>query len=149
MDDLAFLPAHVLADQIRSRARSAEEGCGQGKSSVAGTRRDAPDREDLGVSRADVAASFQRAVGDVLAARSLEAAAREGARDLVIGGGVAANRELRRILAERAPAGLRVRFPAPSLCVDNGAMVALRGAQLLARGRQDDLGLDVSPTGRA
>ena len=114
-----------------------------------GGKRDAPDREDLGVSRADVAASFQRAVVDVLAARSLEAAAREGARDLVVGGGVAANRELRRILAERAPAGLRVRFPAPSLCVDNGAMVALRGAQLLAQGRVDDVGLDVSPTGRA
>ena len=114
-----------------------------------GGRRDAPDRADLGVSRADVAASFERAVVDVLADRSLEAAAREGARDLVVGGGVAANRELRRILAERAPAGLCVRFPAPSLCVDNGAMVALRGAQLFAQGRRDGLDLDVSPTGRA
>jgi len=114
-----------------------------------GGRRDAPDRPDLGASRADVAASFQRAVVDVLVDRSLEAAAREGARDLVVGGGVAANRELRRLLDERAPAGLCIRFPSPSLCVDNGAMVALRGAQLLARGRRDALDLDVAPTGRA
>ena len=114
-----------------------------------GGKRDAPDRKDLDVSRADVAASFQRAVVDVLADRSLEAARREGARDLVIGGGVAANRELRRILTERAPDGVAVHFPPPRLCVDNGAMVALRGAQLLAQGRRDELGLDVSPTGRA
>ena len=114
-----------------------------------GGKRDAPDREDLGVSRADVAASFQRAVVDVLANRSLEAAQREGAHDLVVGGGVAANQELRKTLARRAPPGVRVHFPPPMLCVDNGAMVALRGAQLLAQGRRDDLGLDVSPTGRA
>lgn len=113
-----------------------------------GGRRDAPDRADLPVSRADVAASFERAVVDVLVDRSLEAAARESERDLVIGGGVAANRELRRILAERAPVGLRVRFPSPGLCADNGAMVALRGAQLLAMGRRDALDLDVVATGR-
>jgi N6-L-threonylcarbamoyladenine synthase len=93
-----------------------------------------------------VAASFERAVVDVLVERSLEAAAREGARDLVVGGGVAANRELRRLLAERAPSGLRIRFPSLPLCADNGAMVALRGAQLLARGRRDALDLDVHPT---
>jgi N6-L-threonylcarbamoyladenine synthase len=113
-----------------------------------GGKRDAPDRADLGVSRADVAASFERAVVDVLAARSLEAARREGAKDLVIGGGVAANRELRRVLAERAPDGLNLRFPSPSLCVDNGAMVAIRGAQLLAMGKHDALDLDVVATGR-
>jgi N6-L-threonylcarbamoyladenine synthase len=66
----------------------------------------------------------------------------------VIGGGVAANRELRRILAERAPDDLSVHVPSPSLCVDNGAMVAIRGAQLLAMGRRDELDLDVVATGR-
>lgn len=113
-----------------------------------GQRRDAPDREDLGVSRADVAASFERAVVEVLARNALEAAKREGATDLVIGGGVAANRELRRLLAGRAPEGLDVRFPSPALCVDNGAMVAVRGAQLLALGHQDAYDLDVVATGR-
>jgi N6-L-threonylcarbamoyladenine synthase len=112
-----------------------------------GGRRDAPDRGDLAVSHADVAASLERAVADVLADRSLEAAAREGARDLVVGGGVAANRVLRRVLAERAPAGLRVRFPSPALCADNGAMIALRGAQVLARGGEGGLDADVDPVG--
>ncbi len=114
----------------------------------AGGKRDAPDRPDLEASRADVAASFERAVVDVLVARALEAAKREGAKSLVVGGGVAANRELRRLLAERAPEGLAIRFPSPRLCADNGAMVALRGAQLFARGQEDALDLDVVPTGR-
>jgi len=113
-----------------------------------GGKRTAPDRPDLGVTRADVAASFERAVVDVLANNSIEAARREGATHLVIGGGVAANRELRRLLTERAPEALNVRFPAPALCVDNGAMVAIRGAQLLALGRRDALDLDVVATGR-
>lgn len=100
------------------------------------------------MSRADVAASFERAVVDVLVDRSLEAARREGARDLVVGGGVAANQELRRRLAERAPPHLRVRFPSLRMCMDNGAMVALRGAQLLLAGRTDPLDLDVDATSR-
>ena len=112
-----------------------------------GGRRDQPDRADLGVSHADVAASLERAVVDVLVDRSLEAARREGVRDLVVGGGVAANRQLRHWRAERAPEGLRVRFPAPALCADNGAMVALRGAELFAAGRRDALDLDVAATG--
>ncbi len=112
-----------------------------------GGRRTDPDRADLAQSPADVAASFERAVVDVLVDRALEAARREGVSDLVVGGGVAANRELRRLLAERAPAGLRVRFPTPALCADNGAMVAIRGAALLALGQVDDLDLDVVATG--
>jgi N6-L-threonylcarbamoyladenine synthase len=112
-----------------------------------GGRREAEDRPDLPVSRADVAASFERAVVDVLADRSLEAAVREGVRDLVVGGGVAANRVLRKVLQERAPCGVRVRFPSPPLCADNGAMIALRGGELLERGRRSPLDLDVFPTG--
>lgn len=111
-----------------------------------GGRRDGPDRPDLAVSRADVAASFEQAVVDVLVERSLRAAAEEGVRDLVVGGGVAANRVLRRDLVERAPAGLRVRFPSMALCADNGAMIAVRGGELLALGRTDGLDLDVVPT---
>ncbi len=114
-----------------------------------GGKRTAPDRPDLEISHADVAASFERAVVDVLVARSLDAAAQEGVQDLVIGGGVAANRELRRLLQERAPGHLRVRIPSTKLCTDNGAMIALRGAQLLALGRTSDLTLDCYATGSA
>ena len=110
-----------------------------------GGRRDAPDRPGLSASRSDVAASFERAAVDVLIEQSIRAAEREGVADLVVGGGVAANRELRRLLAERAPAGLRVRFPRPSLCADNGAMIAMRGAELLALGHRAALDVDVNP----
>ena len=114
-----------------------------------GGRRDAPDRADLPVSYEDVAASFEQAVVDVLVGRSLEAAARAGRKDLVIGGGVAANRRLREQLAARAPQGLTVRFPSIGLCADNGAMIALRGAELLAQGLASPLDLDVHATGEA
>ena len=85
---------------------------------------------------ADVAASFQEAVCDVLTRKSLDAAATEGIEDLLIGGGVAANSRLRVLAEERAAAkGIRVRVPRPGLCTDNGAMVAALGAEMLARGR--------------
>jgi len=111
-----------------------------------GGRRGDDDRPEH-ASPADVAASFEQAAVDVLVDRSLRAAEREGLGDLVIGGGVAANRRLRHDLEQRAPRGLRLRFPSAALCADNGAMVALRGAQLLAAGRRDDLDLEVHATG--
>jgi len=84
---------------------------------------------------ADLAASFQEAVADVLTAKAVAACRREGVRDLVLGGGVAANSRLRSLAAERcAAAGLRLRMPAPALCTDNGAMVAVLGAALCAAG---------------
>ncbi|MBF4769052.1 tRNA (adenosine(37)-N6)-threonylcarbamoyltransferase complex transferase subunit TsaD [Nocardioides agariphilus] len=86
---------------------------------------------------ADVAASFQEAVCDVLVRKALDAAAERGIEDLLIGGGVAANSRLRAMAVERAGArGVRVRVPRPGLCTDNGAMVAALGAELVARGRQ-------------
>ncbi len=112
-----------------------------------GGRRDAPDRSDLDVSYADIAASFEQAVVDVLVQRALRAVEATGARDLVVGGGVAANARLRAVLGERAPNGLRVRFPSPRLCADNGAMIALRGAEMLAAGEVAGLSLEVCATG--
>jgi N6-L-threonylcarbamoyladenine synthase len=83
---------------------------------------------------ADVAASFQEAVADVLTAKAVRACRDRGVGHLVIGGGVAANSRLRALAAERcAAAGIRLRVPRPGLCTDNGAMVAALGAQLLAR----------------
>ena len=83
----------------------------------------------------DVAASFQEAVADVLTRKAVQACQQHGVRDLIIGGGVAANSRLRALAAERcAAAGLRLRVPRPGLCTDNGAMVAALGAELVARG---------------
>ncbi len=85
---------------------------------------------------ADVAASFQEAVCDVLSRKAVDAAVSEGIDDVLLGGGVAANSRLRVITEERAaPHGIRVRVPRPGLCTDNGAMVAALGAEMVARGR--------------
>jgi N6-L-threonylcarbamoyladenine synthase len=84
---------------------------------------------------ADVAASFQEAVCDVLSAKALDACQQHGVETLVIGGGVAANSRLRVLAEERAARrGIRVRVPRPRLCTDNGAMVAALGAHLVAAG---------------
>lgn len=85
---------------------------------------------------ADVAASFQEAVCDVLTRKAVDAAVAEGIEDILIGGGVAANSRLRVLAEERAAKkGIRVRVPRPGLCTDNGAMVAALGAEMVARGR--------------
>ena len=84
---------------------------------------------------ADVAASFQEAVCDVLTSKALDACREHGVRTLVIGGGVAANSRLRALAGERAErAGVRLRVPRPGLCTDNGAMVAALGSHLVAAG---------------
>ncbi len=89
---------------------------------------------------ADVAASFQEAVCDVLTRKAVDAAAADGIDDLLLGGGVAANSRLRALAEERAAArGIRVRVPRPGLCTDNGAMVAALGSELVARGRQPSM----------
>jgi N6-L-threonylcarbamoyladenine synthase len=87
------------------------------------------------VPLADVAASFQEAVADVLTRKAVTACRAHGVDHLVVGGGVAANARLRALAADRcAAAGLQLRVPRPGLCTDNGAMVAALGAELLARG---------------
>ena len=98
---------------------------------------EARERAGEPVPVADVAASFQEAVCDVLTRKAVDAAASEGIEDILVGGGVAANSRLRVLVEERAAArGIRVRVPRPGLCTDNGAMVAALGAELVARGRR-------------
>jgi N6-L-threonylcarbamoyladenine synthase len=109
--------------------------------------------EGRGVPTADVAASFQEAVCDVLSAKAIDACLATGATDLLIGGGVAANRRLRELLAERAAAaGVRLRTPPPALCTDNGAMIAALGAAVVTAGTRPsppDIGADSRlPVGR-
>ncbi|MGB3955396.1 MAG: tRNA (adenosine(37)-N6)-threonylcarbamoyltransferase complex transferase subunit TsaD [Brooklawnia sp.] len=84
----------------------------------------------------DVSASFQEAVADVLTAKSVDAAQHFGVQHLVLGGGVAANSRLRTLMAERAAAArIELRRPRPGLCTDNGAMIAVLGAQVVRAGR--------------
>ncbi|MFM7499974.1 MAG: tRNA (adenosine(37)-N6)-threonylcarbamoyltransferase complex transferase subunit TsaD, partial [Actinomycetota bacterium] len=97
--------------------------------------------------RANVAASFQEAVVDVLTAKAIAASARTGIDRLLIAGGVAANSRLRALAGERAAtAGITLSIPAPELCTDNGAMVAALGALAVGAGLAPDrLALDVEP----
>jgi N6-L-threonylcarbamoyladenine synthase len=91
-------------------------------------------RAGLPVPVADVAASFQEAVADVLTAKAVRACRDNGVGHLVIGGGVAANSRLRALAGQRCEAaGIALRVPRPGLCTDNGAMVAALGAELVAR----------------
>ena len=85
---------------------------------------------------ADVAASFQEAVVDVLTRKAVQACRENDVKHLLIGGGVAANSRLREMAATRCEAaGIELRVPRPGLCTDNGAMVAALGARLVAAGR--------------
>ncbi|MFT4228975.1 MAG: tRNA (adenosine(37)-N6)-threonylcarbamoyltransferase complex transferase subunit TsaD [Microbacterium sp.] len=85
---------------------------------------------------ADVAASFREAVVDVLVTKALAACRDHDVPRLLLGGGVVANRRLRETALARADAdGVAVRIPPLSLCTDNGAMIAVLAAELIAAGR--------------
>jgi N6-L-threonylcarbamoyladenine synthase len=92
--------------------------------------RKAADAGTLDTVRADIAASFQRAVVDTLVGRTLQAARTMGAERIIIAGGVGANALLRRDLAERFEG--RVFYPRLEFCTDNGAMIAVAGALRLS-----------------
>ena len=96
---------------------------------------------------AELAWGFQDAVVDVLATKTARAAKTAGARSIVLGGGVAANRCLRERLAEEADA-LRVPLivPRPGLCTDNGAMIGAAGARRFEAGERAALDLDARPS---
>ena len=92
---------------------------------------------------ADIAASFQEAVVDMLVKPTVKAAIACGVSRIVLAGGVAANSRLREKMTESADAeGLTVYFPSPKFCTDNGAMIALAGYHALKRGRRDDFRLN-------
>lgn len=88
--------------------------------------------------RADMAASVQQAIVDVLCAKSLRALKDSGLKRLVVAGGVGANASLRaRLDAETRRIGARVHYPEPALCTDNGAMIALAAAMRWQSGLAD------------
>ncbi|MGX1596923.1 tRNA (adenosine(37)-N6)-threonylcarbamoyltransferase complex transferase subunit TsaD [Dietzia maris] len=96
-------------------------------------RIEAAERDGEQLDVADVAASFQEAVADVLTMKAVRACTDLGVDTLLVGGGVAANSRLRDFAASRcADAGLTLRVPRPRLCTDNGAMVVGVASALLA-----------------
>ena len=99
--------------------------------------------EDIPAMLHHIAASFQEAVVDVLVRRCREAALRLNVDRVVVTGGVAANSRLRhRLKEEFADLGKEVFFPRPSLCTDNGAMIAHVGYRGLVRGLSSSLELN-------
>ena len=99
--------------------------------------------------RADLAASTQQAIVDVLAAKALSALTLSGCSRLVVAGGVGANLRLRAVLDAGAQRmGARVHYPPLALCTDNGAMIALAAALRLQcglAGNRRDGAFDVRP----
>lgn len=91
----------------------------------------------------DICASFQQAVVDVLVEKATKAVQATGLRQLVVAGGVAANKGLRTGLKARAEQeGFSVYFPPMSLCGDNAAMIAAAASQVYRQGRTTDLSVD-------
>ena len=97
-------------------------------------------------TRADIARGFEDAVVDTLAIKCERALDAAGSDVIVVSGGVGANRRLRARLHEMAAArGGRACFPRPSLCTDNGAMIAFAGALRLQAGQHDGPAVHVTP----
>ena len=104
---------------------------------------------DLEARKADLAASTQAAIVDVLVKKSLTALQETGLQRIVVAGGVGANRQLREQLdAACAKRRVRVHYPELHLCTDNGAMIAMAAAMRLQSGQQQarfDYAFDVKP----
>ena len=93
-------------------------------------------------TRADVAAEFQQAVVETLLAKCKRALDQTGFRTLVVAGGVGANQQLRQALADLGTKiGVIVRYPRPTFCTDNAAMIAYAGWCRLAAGEHDGLAI--------
>ncbi len=90
-------------------------------------------------TRADIAAAFQEAICDVLSSKALAAMKQAGVKELVVAGGVGANRQLReRLNAQTANRKLKVYYPPLAFCTDNGAMIAFAGAMRLQQAARSD-----------
>jgi N6-L-threonylcarbamoyladenine synthase len=134
--DLSFSGLKTAARRVVATAR-AEEGI-------------APDDAEAPLSEAttaELAWGFQDSVVDVLSTKTVRAARMVGARSIVLGGGVAANRCLReRLAAEADELGIPLIVPRPGLCTDNGAMIGAAGARRFAAGERASLELDARPS---
>lgn len=103
-----------------------------------------PKRADFSI--ADICASFQEAVVDVLVAKSIRAAKSAGRDTIAVSGGVSCNTRLREKLAEACKkAGLQLLLAEPSLCTDNAAMIGYVASLRLAAGESSPLSTDIDP----
>lgn len=95
------------------------------------------------VNRANVAASFQQAVIDVLSDNAIAATKKYGMKDIAIAGGVASNSSLRKAIEEKAKAeGINFSYPSPIFCTDNGAMIGVAGYHEFLKGTRHGLDLN-------
>jgi N6-L-threonylcarbamoyladenine synthase len=97
----------------------------------------------LNIPVSDLAASFQQAVVDVLVGKTLSAAREFGAREILVAGGVSANRSLRQSFQDQSPCPVHI--PPLNLCTDNAAMIAGAGHYRYIAGQRDPLDMDVLP----
>lgn len=102
--------------------------------------------QNIEVNKADVAASFQYAVIDVLKENVLSTCKKRNVKTIAIAGGVASNSSLREtLIKEASKRGIEVLFPAPILCTDNAAMIAAAGYYNYINGEEADLKLNAIP----
>ncbi len=94
----------------------------------------------------NISASFQEAVVDVLVEKAFLACRISGVNNLILAGGVACNSRLRERAIERGKSnGVKVFIPPPSLCSDNGAVIAAAGYHLIKAGKRGDISIDADP----
>lgn len=98
------------------------------------------------INRADVAASFQKAVTDVLVEHSIDAMREVGSKRLAIAGGVASNQHLRAAMIEACgKEGIEFFYPSPIYCTDNAAMIGVAGYYEYIRGTRHGYDLNAMP----